>query len=148
LASRPANADPGIELTGALYKLGSNRHERLYTWDTTVCADVWTSRYRRPDGALAVEGRTDFAHRRLTGYSYVRYTTGERSSVKVDGQRLRFELELGDERQSETKTTSEVFLAGPAVFSFIQAHLEELRAGRELGFKYGVLDRLDFYSFE
>jgi hypothetical protein len=144
LGSRHATADSGIQLAGTLYKLGSNRQERLYTWEVEACAKVWTSRYRRLDGTLAVEDRTEFAGDRLTGYRYVRHTIGERSSVTVEGQRLRFELERGADRRTETKLTSDVFLAGPAVFRFIQAHLGELAAGRELDFKYGVLDRLDY----
>jgi hypothetical protein len=34
------------------------------------------------------------------------------------------------------------------VFAFIEQHLDELLAGRELEFKFGVLDRLDYFTFE
>jgi hypothetical protein len=148
LVSVTASADSGLELRGTLYKLRSNRQEKLYTWEMKVCANLWTSNYYRLDGTLAVEDRTQFDAQRLSEYSYVRHTIGESSSVKVTGRQLRFDYKFGDTTKSATKTTNAVFLTGPAVFNFIQEHLKELREGREFEFKYGVLDQLDYFTFK
>lgn len=143
-----AAAAAGVELRGTLYALGSSRAERLYTWEMRVCPNVWTSRYYRLDGALAVEDETRFVGTRFTEYSYVRHAIGERSSVKVSGQQIDFKYQRGNEVKSERTNASGVFLTGPAVFPFIQHHLHELRAGKEFEFKYGVLDRLDYFTFK
>ncbi|MEO8180448.1 MAG: hypothetical protein ABI895_16545 [Deltaproteobacteria bacterium] len=146
-ASQAADAGSGQELRGTLYRLGSHRQQRLYTWSMQVCADVWTSHYYRLDGRRAVEDRTRFSGNRLAEYSYVRHTIGESSSVRVKGERLDFTYQRGGNRQVETRTTVDVFLTGPSVFQFIQQHLPELLADKEFEFKYGVLDRLDYYTF-
>lgn len=142
-----ALAAPSLELKGSLYKLGSNRKQKLYTWEMKTCPELWTSRYRRLDGTLAVEDKTRFEGKRLTEYSYVRHTIGERSSVKIAGNQIKFDFALAGETKSETVTTNDVFLTGPAVFAFIQAHLKELLAGKEFEFKYGVLDMQDYFTF-
>jgi hypothetical protein len=141
-------ATPNLQLKGSLYKLGSKWQEKLYTWEMKTCADVWTSRYYRLDGTLAVEERTLFAGRRLAEYSYVRHTIGESASVKVSGQQLEFKYARADQRKAETLTTSGVFVTGPAVFAFIEQHLQDLLAGKELELDFGVLDRLDYFTFE
>jgi hypothetical protein len=148
LWSITAAAAPELQLKGTLYKLGSNRQEKLYTWDMKICPNVWTSNYYRLDGKLAVQDTTRFNGQRFAEYSYVRYTIGEKASVKVKGRQLEFKHERDGETQSETLTTSDVFLTGPAVFAFIQQHLKELQGGAEFEFKYGVLDRLDYFTFE
>jgi hypothetical protein len=142
-----ASAAADVQLRGTLYKLGSNRREKLYTWEMKVCSTVWTSRYRRLDGTLVVEDETRFVGRRFAEYSYVRHTIGERSSVKVRGSQLEFRYQRGNENKSETLTTDGAFATGPAVFSLIQQHLRELRAGKEFEFEFGVLDRLDYFTF-
>ena len=142
-----ASATPDLQLRGALYELGSNRQQKLYTWEMKTCGNVWTSRYYRLDGKLAVEDTTRFDGKRLAEYSYVRHTIGEHASVKVSGERLDFKYRLADETKAETLSTSEVFLTGPAVFAFIEQHLDELLAGKEFEFKFGVLDRLDYFTF-
>jgi hypothetical protein len=143
-----ASATPDLQIEGTLYQLGSNRQKKLYTWKMTTCANVWTSRYYRLDGTLAVEDRTLFAGHSLAEYSYVRHTIGESASVKVRGEQLEFKYSRADQRRSETLTTSGVFLTGPAVFAFIEQHLGQLLAGKALAFKFGVLDRLDYFTFE
>jgi hypothetical protein len=148
LAGRAASATPDLQLKGTLYKLGSNRQKKLYTWEMTTCANVWTSRYYRLDGTLAVEDRTLFAGKRLAEYSYVRHTIGESASVKVSGQELQFKYVLADQQKTETSTTKGVFLTGPAVFAFIEQHLGELLSGKDFEFKFGVLDRLDYFTFQ
>jgi hypothetical protein len=142
-----ASAAADFQLRGTLYKLGSNRQEKLYTWEMKVCSNVWTSRYRRLDGTLVVEDETRFVGQRLAEYSYVRHTMGERSSVRVKGSQLEFKYRRGNEIKSETLTTEGAFATGPAVFSLIQQHLRELRAGKEFEFEFGVLDRLDYFTF-
>jgi hypothetical protein len=148
LCVRPSAA-ADFQLRGTLYKLGSNRQEKLYTWEMKVCPNVWTSRYRRLDGTLVVEDETRFIgqRQRFAEYSYVRHTIGERSSVKVKGSQLEFKYQRGNEIKSETLTTDGAFATGPAVFSLIQQHLRELRAGKEFEFEFGVLDRLDYFTF-
>jgi hypothetical protein len=143
-----AAAAAGVELRGTLYALGSSHAERLYTWEMRVCPNVWTSRYYRLDGTIAVEDETRFVGTRFMEHSYVRHTIGERSSVKVNGQQIEFKYQRGNEAKSEKITANGVFLTGPAVFPFIQQHLRELRAGKEFEFKYGVLDRLDYFTFK
>ena len=143
-----ASAVPDLQLGGSLYALGSQRKEKLYTWEMKTCGNVWTSHYYRLDGTLAAEDRTRFDGPRLAEYSYVRHTIGERASVKVLGKQLDFRYQLADQTKAETLTTNGVFLTGPAVFAFIEQHLGELLAGREFEFKYGVLDRLDYFTFE
>jgi len=143
-----AAATPDLQLKGTLYALGSKRQKKLYTWEMTTCANVWTSRYYRLDGTLAVEDRTLFAGQRLAEYSYVRHTIGESASVQVSGQQLQFKYALADQQKTETSTTAGVFLTGPAVFAFIEQHLGELLAGNEFEFKFGVLDRLDYFTFK
>ena len=142
-----ASGAADFQLRGTLYKLGSNRQEKLYAWEMKVCSTVWTSRYRRLDGTLVVEDETRFVGQRLAEYSYVRHTIGERSSVKVKGSQLEFKYQRGNEIKSETLTTDGAFATGPAVFSLIQQHLRELRAGKEFEFEFGVLDRLDYFTF-
>lgn len=145
LCTSAAAAD--FQLRGTLYKLDSNRQEKLYTWEMEVCSNVWTSRYRRLDGTLVVEDETRFVSQRFAEYSYVRHTIGERSSVKVKGSQLEFKYQRGSEIKSETLTINGAFATGPAVFSLIQQHLRELRAGKEFEFEFGVLDRLDYFTF-
>jgi hypothetical protein len=147
LASEPASADSGLELQGALYKLGSNPKEKLYTWKMKACSNLWISTYSRLDGTPVVDEVTRFDGGRFTGYSYIRHTTGERSSVAVTGKQVRFEYQLGETIESKLIVVRDVFLAGPAVFAFIQEHLPELTRGKEFQFKYGVLDRLDYFTF-
>lgn len=142
-----AAADEGLQLRGTLYALGSERRVKLYSWDMKVCPELWTSRYRRPDGTLVVEDFTRFTGKRLTEYGYVRHTTGERSGVRVRDSRVEFRYRRGAEKKTETLSTVGVFLTGPAVFPFIQQHLPRLLAGAELEFKYGVLDQLDYFTF-
>jgi hypothetical protein len=148
LQSEPASADPNLQLQGSLYKLGSNRKEKIYTWKMKACSDLWISTYSRLDGTPVVEEVTRFDGGRFAGYSYVRHTTGERSSVQVTGMQLRFDYEVGDKIESKVRVTGDTFLAGPAVFAFIQEHLRELTKGKEFQFKYGVLDQLDYFTFK
>ena len=148
LSSITASAAPDLQLKGTLYKLGSNRQERLYTWEMKACSDVWTSNYYRLDGTLVVEDSTQFDGKRISEYSYVRHNIGERSRVKVTGKQLRFDYKLAHKTKSETRNTSDVFLTGPAVFAFIQEHLKELQEGKDFEFKYGILDRLDYFTFK
>lgn len=145
--SGAAAADDGLQLRGTLYGLASERRVKLYSWDMKVCPDLWTSRYRRPDGTLVVEDFTRFSGKRFTEHGYVRHTTGERSSVRVRGSRVEFRYRRGAETKTETLGTDGVFLTGPAVFPFIQQHLPRLLAGAELEFEYGVLDQLDYFTF-
>jgi hypothetical protein len=142
-----ASAARDFQLRGTLYRLGSNRQEKLYTWEMQACSNVWTSTYRRLDGALVVEDETRFVGQRFTEYSYVRHTIGERASVRVKGDQLEFQYRRGRESKSETLTTDGVFVTGPAVIPLIQRHLQELRAGKEFEFQFGVLDRLDHFTF-
>lgn len=148
LWSNTASATPNLQLKGTLYRLGSNRQEKLYTWEMKTCGNIWTSSYYRLDRSLVVEDRTRFEGQRLAEYSYVRHTIGERASVKVSGERIEFQYNLTGQSKAETLTTSDVFLTGPAVFAFIEQHLGELLAGKEFEFKFGVLDRLDYFTFE
>jgi hypothetical protein len=142
-----AAADDGRQLRGTLYSLGSQPRIKLYRWEMTVCTELWTSRYRRLDGALVVEDFTRFSGQRLAEHGYVRHTIGERSSVRVRGSRLEFRYRRGAKTKTETLNVDGVFLTGPAVFPFIQRNLPRLFAGEELEFKYGVLDRLDYFTF-
>jgi hypothetical protein len=148
ISSGVGAADGGRQLHGTLYALGSRRTVKLYAWEMTVCPEVWTSRYRRLDGTLVVEDFTRFAGRRLSEHRYVRHTTGERSSVQVHGSNLEFEYRRGAQRKVATLAAEGVFLTGPAVFPFIEQQLSRLLSGDELEFKYGVLDRLDYFTFE
>lgn len=141
-------AEGGRQLHGTLYALGSRRTVKLYTWEMTVCPEVWTSRYRRLDGTLVVEDFTRFVGRRLSEHGYVRHTIGECSSVRVHGSSLEFMYGRGIQRKVATLATEGVFLTGPAVFPFIQQQLSRLLSGEELEFKYGVLDHLDYFTFE
>jgi hypothetical protein len=147
VASAQAQPSEGKQHRGTLYELNSNRQKRLYTWEMHVCDGVWTSIYRNLDGTLAVEDRVAYKGRQLVEYGYVRHRIGERSSVSVDGKKLTFKYHRNDVSKTEKQTTRGVFLTGPAVFPYIQEHLAELQSGKVLEFKYGVLDRLDFYSF-
>jgi hypothetical protein len=63
--SREGVAAEGGELRGALYALDSRERVKLYTWEMTVCPELWTSRYRRLDGALVVEDFTRFSGQRF-----------------------------------------------------------------------------------
>ena len=141
-------ADGGRQLHGTLYALGSRRTVKLYAWEMTVCPELWTSQYRRLDGTLVVEDFTRFVGRRLSEHGYVRHTIGERSSVQVHGSSLDFKYRRGAQRKASTLAAEGVFLTGPAVFPFIQQQLSRLLSGEELEFKYGVLDRLDYFTFE
>jgi hypothetical protein len=142
-----AAAAEGRALRGTLYALNSQRRVKLYQWEMSVCPELWTSRYRRLDGTLVVEDFTRFAGQRLAEHGYVRHTIGERSSVRVRGSRLEFQYQRGAEKLAASLSTEGVFLTGPAVFPFIQQQLPRLLAGEELEFKYGVLDRLDYFTF-
>jgi hypothetical protein len=142
-----AAAAEGVQLRGSLYALGSQPRVKLYLWEMSVCPELWTSRYRRPDGALVVEDFTRFSGQRLAEHGYVRHTIGERSSVRVRGSRLEFRYRRGAKTKTETLSVDGVFLTGPAVFPFIQRSLPRLLAGEALEFKYGVLDRLDYFTF-
>ena len=146
--SLPMHGASDLRLTGTLYRLNTNRQVKLYTWELVACPNAWTSRYFNLDGSVAVEDRVEFDGARLAGYSYVRHAIEERSSVRVDGKRLDFTYQRNGTSKARTRTTDGVFLAGPAVFSFIEAHLEQLQDGKKLEFKYGVLDVLDYFSFE
>lgn len=141
-------ADGGHQLRGTLYALGSRRTVKLYAWEMTVCPELWTSRYLRFDGRLVVEDFTRFVGRRLSEHAYVRHTIGERSSVRLRGSRLQFEYQRGAQRKVATLAAEGVFLTGPAVFPFIQQQLPKLLSGEEVEFKYGVLDRLDYFTFQ
>jgi hypothetical protein len=141
-------ADRGRQLHGTLYALGSRRIVKLYAWEMTLCPELWTSRYRRLDGTLVVEDFTRFVGRRLSEHGYMRHTIGERSSVRVRGSRLQFEYQRGAQRKVATVAADGVFLTGPAVFPFIQQQLPKLLSGEEVEFKYGVLDRLDYFTFQ
>jgi hypothetical protein len=145
--SREATAAEGRELRGALYALGSRQRVKLYTWEMRVCPELWTSRYRRLDGALVVEDFTRFSRERLVEHWYVRHAISERASVRVDGRRVEFRYQRGVHRKSATLTTDGAFLTGPAVFPFIQQHWAGLLRGEEVEIDYGVLDRLDYFSF-
>lgn len=145
--TREAAAAEGRELRGALYALESRGRVKLYTWEMTVCPELWTSRYRRLDGALVVDDFTRFTGQRFTEHGYVRHTIAESSSVRLDGPRLEFRYRRGNQKKSATLTTDEVFLTGPAVFAFIQQHWAELLRGDEFDIKYGILDRLDYFTF-
>jgi hypothetical protein len=147
-ASPAAAREPHVQLRGALYKQGSDRKVKLYTWELTACPHLWTSRYHRLDGALVVEDWTRFEGGRFVAYGYIRPAIGETSSVRVTGAQIQFDFRRGAVRKRETLTTDGVFLTGPAVFAFIHEHVDELRAGKELEIKYGVLDRLDQYTFK
>jgi hypothetical protein len=113
----------------------------------TVCPESWTSRYRRFDGALVVEDFTRFSGQRFVEHGYVRHAVAERSSVRIDGQRLEFRYQRGTRQKTATMTAGGVFLTGPAVFPFIQQHWAEPLRGEELEIQYGVLDRLDYFTF-
>jgi hypothetical protein len=145
--SAHAQAAEGKQLKGTLYELNSNRQKRLYTWEMRICGDVWTSTYRNLDGTTAVEDRVVYEGKTLVEYSYVRHRIGERSSVIVRGKSITFKYSRSGVSKTETNTTRGVFLTGPAVFPYLVEHLAELQAGKVLEFDYGVLDRLDYYSF-
>jgi hypothetical protein len=137
----------GRQLQGTLYALGSQRRVKLYRWEMSMCPELWTSRYRRMDGTLVVEDFTRFSGQQLTEHGYSRHTIGEHSTVRVRGSRLDFRYRRGAQEKNETLTTDGVFLTGPAVFQFIQQRLPGLLRGEKLEFKYGVLDRLDYFTF-
>lgn len=142
-----AAASDGVQLQGSLYALGSQRRVKLYTSEMTLCPELWTSRYRRLDGSLVVEDYTRFSGGHLAEHGYVRHTTGERSSVVVRGSQLQFQYRRGSKHETETLSVTGAFVTGPAVFPFIQRHLPTLLAGKEVELKFGVLDRLDYFTF-
>jgi len=146
LPSRAAAAE-GLQLRGSLYELGSARRVKLYTWQMHLCSELWTSHYRRLNGTLVVEDFTRFSGERLVEYGYVRHTIGERSSVRVRGSHLDFRYRRGPRVEVATLSTDGVFLTGPAVFPYIRRHLPRLLGGESVEFKYGVLDRLDYFTF-
>ncbi len=146
--SLPAYAVTDVALKGTLYKLNTDRKVKLYTWQMTVCGNLWTSKYFNLDGSLAVEDRTEYQEGRLVKYGYHRTRIDERSSVTVNANKIEFTTLWKGVTKVKTKTTDGVFLTGPAVFSFIETHLKELREGKEFEFKYGVLDIREYFSFK
>jgi hypothetical protein len=146
--SLPAPAVEGQRLAGTLYKVDSQRQVRLYTWEMVLCPEVWKTQYFNLNGALVVDDRTEYKAGKFVGYSYVRHAIGERSSVKLDGPRVHFSYNVRGNERTRTLKSKGTVLTGPAVFSFVQAHLSELKKGQQFEFQFAVIDQLDTFTFK
>jgi hypothetical protein len=146
--SLPAPAVEGQRLAGTLYKVDSQRQVRLYTWEMVLCPEVWKTRYFNLDGELVVDDRTEYKAGKFAAYSYVRHAIGERSSVKLDGQSVHFSYNVRGRERTKTLRNKGIVLTGPAVFSFVQTHLSELKKGQQFEFQFAVVDQLDTFTFK
>jgi Ni/Co efflux regulator RcnB len=70
-------------LAGTMFGLGSTSNTILYQWemDRDDVGGRWASRYRTPEGQVAVEDEVLWSRGQFLRYSYVRRTINESSSV-------------------------------------------------------------------
>ena len=151
LATTTADSQPRVQdrwLAGRYYRLGSGRRELLGRWKMSLADSVWTSRYVSVDDSVAVEDTLRWDGDRIAAYSYGRHVSAERSRVVRRGDLLEYTMELRGKRNTTQRSADSLFLVGPTVVPFVQGHWEELVAGRDLLFHYGVLDQRRAFRFE
>ncbi|HVZ31757.1 MAG TPA: hypothetical protein VG963_04985 [Polyangiaceae bacterium] len=150
-APRLESASGAQRMAGAIYARGSAHTALLYRWEADLdnASGRWRSRYRTPDGALALEDEVVWKGPEFQRYSYVRQNTGESCSVERVGNKIVYTRVFGNAASERAEEDFEPnFMVGPTVLPYIQRHWAELMQGKGLRIRYGVPERLQSYGFE
>jgi hypothetical protein len=110
---------------------------------------VSTHLTRTPSGSIAIaEAATHSRDYALANYSLYANQLGQTGTIQVDKNEVTFRIvDDAGPRTKVEKITGPVVI-GPTLVGFIFKNLEALRAGKVIGLRFAVLDRLETIGFE
>jgi peptidoglycan/LPS O-acetylase OafA/YrhL len=137
------------KLAATLYQIGSQRKVISFRWDLDRGdGSVWKSQYRSIDGVLIAEDRVVWNAGRVARYQYHRPTINERAEVERRDGKILYTQVMDGRTRTGNETDRDNFTVGPTLVPYLQAHWQEVLAGKRLPITYGVPDQLRSYEFE
>lgn len=147
----------GQVLVGRVYSQGSKQPQLLYNFRRTATREDGalhvTRTYTYPDGKVAAVETATYRDGNLVAYGLDEKQIDAHGSLKIDGNAFAGQgsVEFSYTDGGTTKTGSEK-LSGPTVINdditaYMEAHWDDLMAGKTLNVRYLVIPRLETVGF-
>jgi len=138
---------------GSVFPLEGRATTPTYVYERRVerthGGSVSTHITRESSGAVvladAATHRQDYT---LIDYTLLGNQLGQRGSIRVVGDQLRFELHDAGMHRSAVEPADESVVVGPTLVGVIVRNLDALRSGKVVPVRMAVLDRLETLAFE
>jgi hypothetical protein len=138
---------------GSVFPLDKPGKDPLYVYERRVGQEhgLPVAAHITRDGSGATILADSAIH--ATDYRLIDYTLhtnqlGQRGSIHVGEEGVRFRLEDGGGARTRTEKANAPVVVGPTLVGYIYKHLAQLRAGQVLPVRFAVLDRLETIGFQ
>jgi len=138
---------------GRVFPLEGSGGEPMYVYERRVArserGSLSTHITRTARGRVVMaDAATHHDDYTLVEYTLLGNQLGQRGSIRVEGEQLRFELEDARGHRSAVEQNDDSVVVGPTLVGTIVRHLHALRSGSVISVRMAVLDRLETLAFE
>lgn len=140
-----------------IYELGSARKKLLFTYqqDREEAAGLRTLKTIYADAntkETVVDEVSEFklegGKARLLRFKTVQKQTGSEGACEIRDKKVYFKYTKDGKTKEASEDLEENFVISPSILGYLQDHWSEIRAGKTIKVRLGVMDRLETVGFE
>jgi hypothetical protein len=150
------HAAPELLFTTKIFAADSNKQKLLFTarHDAETISDTMlgTTVYSDPNGKVVARETMEFAvsgsDRILKRYRLEQLQLASDGTVEIKGNTAHFSYTNGGKTKTSDEKIGDDFVVGPSLLGYLDHKWPDILAGKKVGIRFGVLDRLESVGFE